>query len=100
MLKNRSKIESTFFRKRQYNPYYVDRKILRDRINKMLIDNGQTTIAEVICNNSGLEKGLSELFGYIGILKEYKTVISTEHTQHIAFSENKSIEIPEIIITR
>lgn len=83
-----------------YNPYYVDRKILRERINKMLIDNGQTTIAEVIANNSGLEKGLSELFGYIGILKEYKTAVSTEHTQYIAFSEDKSIEIPEIIITR
>lgn len=83
-----------------YNPYYVDRKILRDRINKMLIDNGQTTIAEVIANNSGLEKGLSELFGYIGILKEYKTAVSTEHTQYITFSEGKSIEIPKIIITR
>ena len=83
-----------------YNPYYVDRKILRDRINKMLQDNGQTTISEVIANNSGIEKGLSELFGYIGILKEYKTAVSTEHTQYIAFSEDKSIEIPEIIITR
>mgnify|MGYP003292716164 CR=1 FL=1 len=83
-----------------YNPYYVDRKILRKRIDEMLRDNGQTTIAEVIANNSGIEKGLSELFGYIGILKEYKTAVSTEHTQYITFSEDKSIEIPEIIITR
>lgn len=83
-----------------YNHYYVDRKILRDRINKMLQDNGQTTIAEVINNNSGLEKGLAELFGYIGILKEYKTSVSTDRKQYIAFSEDKSIEIPEIIITR
>lgn len=83
-----------------YNPYYVDRKILRKRIDEMLKDNGQTTIAEVIANNSGIEKGLSELFGYIGILKEYKTAVSTEHTQYITFSEDKSIEIPEIIITR
>lgn len=83
-----------------YSPYYVDRKILRGRIDKMLKDNGQTTIAEVIINNSGLEKGLSELFGYIGILKEYKTVVSTERTHSIAFGEDKSIEIPEIIITR
>lgn len=83
-----------------YNPYYVDRKILRKRIDEMLNDNGQTTIAEVIAKNSGIEKGLSELFGYIGILKEYKTVVSTERTQSIAFGEEKSIEIPEIIITR
>ena len=83
-----------------YNPYYVDRKILRGRIDRVLKDLGQTTIAEVIASNSGIEKGLSELFGYIGILKEYKTVVSTERTQRIAFGANKSIEIPEIIITR
>ncbi len=83
-----------------YNPYYVDRKVLRSRIDRLLKDNGQTTIAEVIAQNSGVEKGLSELFGYIAVLKEYKTVVSTERTQSIAFCDDKSIEIPEIIITR
>lgn len=83
-----------------YNPYYVDRKVLRSRIDRILKDNGQTTIAEVIAKNLGVEKGLSELFGYIGILKEYKTVVSTERTQCVFFCEDKSIEIPEIIITR
>lgn len=82
-----------------YNPYHVDRKVLRSRIDSMLKDHGQTTIAEVV-TCSGIEKGLSELFGYIGILKEYKTAVSAERTQCIAFSEDKSIEIPEIIITR
>lgn len=83
-----------------YNPYYVDRKVLRGRIDRMLKDNGQTTIAEVIAQNSGVEKGLSELFGYIAVLKEYKTVVSSERTQSIAFCDEKLIEIPEIIITR
>ena len=83
-----------------YNPYHVDRTILRRRIDRILKDNGQTTIAEVIAQNSGIEKGLSELFGYIGILKEYKTVVSPDRTQSILFSKDKSIEIPEIIITR
>lgn len=83
-----------------YNPYYVDRTILRRRIDEILKDRGQTTIAEVIAKNSGVEKGLSELFGYIGILKEYKTAVSPERTQSVVFCEDKSIEIPEIIITR
>lgn len=83
-----------------YNPYYVDRKVLRSRIDRLLKDNGQTTIAEVIAQNSGVENGLSELLGYIAVLKEYKTVVSTERTQSIAFCDDKSIEIPEIIITR
>lgn len=82
-----------------YNPYHVDRKVLRSRIDRMLKDYGQTTIAEVVAC-SGVEKGLSELFGYIGILKEYKTAVSADRMQCIAFSEDKSIEIPEIIITR
>ena len=37
---------------------------------------------------------------YIGVLKEYKTVVSEERQQHIIFTENKTISIPEIIITR
>ena len=50
--------------------------------------------------SSGVEKGLSEVFGYIGVLKEYKTVVNEERQQYIVFAENKTISIPEIIITR
>ncbi len=47
-----------------------------------------------------LIKALPELFGYIGIVKEFKHVISPDKTQSIVFdSENKKqIKIPEIII--
>lgn len=83
-----------------YNPYHIDRKVLRDRINKVLYDRQQTTLAEVIERNEGVEKGLSEVFGYIGVLKEYKTVVNEERQQYIVFAENKTISIPEIIITR
>ena len=81
-----------------YNPHQVDRQILRKRINNMLKNSVQTTLAEVIDQNNGIEKGLSELFGYIAILKEYKTVVSANRTQEIAFSKDKTITIPEIII--
>ena len=83
-----------------YNYYQVDRRILRKRINKILKEKIQTTLAEVIDLNNGIEKGLSELFGYIAILKEYKTVVSDDRTQEIAFSNDKTITIPEIIITQ
>lgn len=66
----------------------------------MLKNCVQTTLAEVIDQNNGIEKGLSELFGYIAILKEYKTVVSANRTQEIAFSKDKTITIPEIIITQ
>lgn len=83
-----------------YNNQQIDRKILRKRIDMILSGNTQTTLAEVIEQNNGIEKGLSELFGYIAILKEYKTVVSDDRKQEIAFSKDKTITIPEIIITK
>lgn len=83
-----------------YNHHQIDRKILRKRIDIILRENTQTTLAEVIKLNNGIEKGLSELFGYIAILKEYKTVVSDDRKQEIAFSKDKTITIPEIIITK
>lgn len=81
-----------------YNNHQIDRKILCKRIDMILSGNTQTTLAEVIEQNNGIEKGLSELFGYIAILKEYKTVVSDDRKQEIAFSKDKTITIPEIII--
>ncbi len=83
-----------------YNHHQIDRKILRKRIDIILRENTQTTLAEVIELNNGIEKGLSELFGYIAILKEYKIVVSDDRKQEIAFSKDKTITIPEIIITK
>ena len=83
-----------------YNHHQIDRKILRKRIDMILRGNTQTTLAEVIEQNNGIEKGLSELFGYIAILKEYKTVVSDDRKQEIVFSKDKTITLPEIIITK
>lgn len=83
-----------------FNHYQIDRKILRKRIDMILRRSTQTTLAEVIEQNNGIDKGLSELFGYIAILKEYKTVVSDDRKQEIAFSKDKTITIPEIIITK
>lgn len=79
-----------------YNPYHIDRKVLRDRINEVLNDRQQTTLAEVIERNEGVEKGLSEVFGYIGVLKEYKTVVSEERQQHIILQKIKPYQFPKL----
>lgn len=85
-----------------YNPYYVDRKVLRQNIDRVLKHTSQTTLGEVIEASEGISKGLTELLGYFGVLKEYPTVTSTDKTQDIIFDvENqKKIIIPEIIIIR
>jgi len=80
----------------------IDKDLLRRRIKDVLKNKSQTTIYEVIENNGGIKKGLPELFGYIGIVKEFKYSISVEKTQRILFDveKNKSIHIPEIILTK
>lgn len=80
----------------------IDKDLLRKRIKEVLRNKSQTTIYEVIESNGGIEKGLPELFGYIGIVKEFKYSISTEKTQRIVFDveQNKSIQIPVIILTK
>jgi hypothetical protein len=80
----------------------IDKDLLRRRIKDILKNKSQTTILEVIESNGGIEKGLPELFGYIGIVKEFKYSISTEKTQRIVFDrdQNKSIQIPEIILSK
>ncbi len=80
----------------------IDKELLRKRIKEVLKSKSQTTIHEVIENYGGIEKGLPELFGYIGVVKEFKYSINPEKMQRIQFDEEnkKSIQIPEIIIMK
>lgn len=80
----------------------IDKELLRKRIKDILKEKPQTTLLDVVENYGGLEKGLPELFGYIGIVKEFKHIISSDKTQNILFdiSNGKQIKIPEIILTR
>jgi hypothetical protein len=85
-----------------FSQFNIDKDILRKRIKDILKAKSQTTIYEVIETYGGIEKGLPELFGYIGIVKEFKYYINMEKTQRVIFDiENgKSILIPEIILTK
>ncbi|MDO5104855.1 DUF3375 domain-containing protein [Capnocytophaga sp.] len=80
----------------------VDRDALRKNIKKILKEKSQATLLEVVESSGGLQKGLPELFGYIGIVKEFKHLIHSEKTQNIVFDtqNKKHIKIPEIILTR
>ena len=80
----------------------IDKALLRNRIKDVLKEKSQTTLLEIVENYGGLEKGLPELFGYMGILKEFKHSINADKTQDIMFDvENKKqIKIPEIILTK
>ena len=85
-----------------FNPYIVDKKELRKHIKQVLNQKSQATISEIIDDKGGLKKGLSELFGYIGLIKEFKYTVNTNKTQSILFDNvnKKSIQIPEIILAK
>ena len=80
----------------------IDKTILRKRISDILRNKSQTTLFEVIESNGGITKGLPEVFGYIVIAKEFKYTMSPEKTQRVLFDveQNKSIQIPEIILSK
>ncbi len=80
----------------------IDKDDLRRKVKEMLKRKSQTTILDVIESNGGIKKGLPELFGYIGIAKEFNPSIHPDKTQRIVFDleTKKSIHIPEIILTK
>ncbi len=80
----------------------IDKDLLRKRVKDILKEKSQTTLLDVVETYGGLEKGLPELFGYIGIVKEFKYIINPDKTQSVVFDiENKKqIKIPEIILTK
>ena len=84
-----------------FNSHQIDSKILRSRVDQALSRDGQTTLGQILRDNE-LTKGLPEIFGYIHVLRSYKTITNPEKTQRIIFStdNHKVIELPEIIITR
>ena len=80
----------------------IDKNLLRNRIKEMLKSKSQTTLNEVIEHNGGIEKGLPELFGYFGIVKDFTHNFNPEKQQEIIFDKvnNKSIKVPEIILIK
>jgi len=85
-----------------FKQYTIDKQLLRQRIKDILETKFQATIHEVIEHYGGIEKGLPEVFGYIGVAQEFNSFVNKEKTQRIVFNkqERKSILIPEIIITK
>jgi hypothetical protein len=80
----------------------IDKNLLRNRIKEILKSKSQTTLNEVIEHNGGIEKGLPELFGYFGIVKDFTHSFNPEKEQEIVFDKanNKSIKVPEIILIK
>lgn len=80
----------------------IDKTKLKANIKDALSRDSQTTLSQVIEEQGGIEKGLPELFGYIGVLKDFTHSFNPEKENSIYFDKtnNKSIQIPEIIITK
>ncbi|MCG8749138.1 DUF3375 family protein [Tenacibaculum finnmarkense] len=80
----------------------IDKNLLRKRIKEMLRLKSQITLHEIIENYGGIKKGLPEIFGYLGIIKDFTHSFNSEKQQEIIFDKinNKAIKIPEIILIK
>lgn len=97
-----NEISETILLGKIFNKNIVDKKILRNRIKNILNQKSQTTLLEVIEENGGIKKGLSELFGYFAVVKDFSHTFNSDKQQKIIFDKtnNKSINIPEIILVK
>ncbi len=80
---------------------HVDRKVLERNIREAMNDKSQIALSDVI-EQYPLKQGLSELFAYFGVLRQFPhNSINEEKRQAIMFDykNNKRILIPEIIIS-
>lgn len=95
-------ISSSNHLEKLFSQSIVDKELLRKRIKNILKEKSQATLLDVVENYGGLEKGLPELFAYIGVIKEFNHFISPDKTQSIMFdsANMKQINIPEIILTK
>lgn len=80
----------------------IDKRKLKNNIIDVLRQNGQTTLGEVIAIKGDISQGLPEIFGYFNVLKSFKHTFNEQKSIAIVFNknDNKSINIPEIIITK
>ena len=80
----------------------VNKKILNDNIVNVIKEKGQASLAEIIQEHGGINQGLPEVFGYFSVLKNFKHTFNDKKETQILFDEakNKTIKIPEIIITK
>ena len=80
----------------------VSKKMLNDNIANVIKEKGQASLAEIIQESGGINQGLPEVFGYFSVLKNFKHTFNDKKEIQILFdkTENKTIKIPEIIITK
>jgi len=85
-----------------FNLSVIDKNELRKKVKNVLNEKSQITIFDIVEYYGGISKGLSEVFGYIGVVNDFKNTVNEDKTQTILFDKEngKTIQIPEIILTR
>ncbi len=87
-----------------YNLFFVDEERLKRNIAEMFLKKSQFTLLELLTYKP-IEKGLSELVGYISIAKNMQnTVVDEQNIEFlniIDFEDNKrTVKLPKIIFSK
>lgn len=80
----------------------INKARLKSNINTILKHHNQTTLIKVIKESGGISEGLPELFGYFEVLQDFQHEFNGQQIDVVFFDKknNKSIQVPEIIITK
>lgn len=81
---------------------FIDSGKIKERINQVLLEKKHATISQIINYYGGTTQGLGEVFAYLGLAKDFRHVVNDSNKESIIFdhTNNKIIEIPEIIFTK
>ena len=87
-----------------YNLFFVDEEVLKQNIQKLLLQKSQASLSEIV-KNFPIKKGIAELVGYISIAKKLESVVIDKKSYELLDIEDengnyKKIKIPKIIFAR
>ena len=85
-----------------YSADLIDKKILLENINGMLVDRPQVSLSEVV-EVHAISKGLAELLAYITLINTSNKYFINENASEVILFDSlasKYLELPQIIFTK
>jgi hypothetical protein len=87
---------------RIYSADLIDKKVLLENINRMLVDKPQVSLSEVV-EVHAISKGLAELLAYITLINTSSKFFINENASEVILFDplaSKYLELPQIIFTK
>ncbi len=82
-----------------YNPWVVDKQQLHQKLQKLLENESQISLVEILIRFP-LQKGLPELLSWLSLMQTQPHLLIEGETDRIAFQENRVLRIPQVVFLK